>query len=62
LTRKEGERIFLNPGRPDQVVITLVRIDGTTAKIGIQAPDDVLILREEIVEAIDRERRNGGGN
>ena len=44
LARKPGERIRIG----DNVVITLTRISGNTARIGIDAPDDVLILREEL--------------
>lgn len=48
LDRRQGERIFIG----DEIVITLVRTNGGTAKIGIEAPKGVMIDREEI-----RERR-----
>ena len=44
LTRKPSQRIFVG----DDVTITVVRIDGNTVRIGIDAPGGVQILREEI--------------
>ena len=44
LSRKEGERIKLG----DSIVITMVRVSGETVRIGIEAPADVIVLREEL--------------
>jgi carbon storage regulator len=44
LSRKEDQRIMIG----DDIVITLVEIRGSKARIGIQAPDGVIVLREEI--------------
>ncbi len=44
LTRNDGERILLSNG----VVVTLVRGEYGRAVVGIDAPSDVKILREEI--------------
>lgn len=55
LTRKIGERIFLD--LPDGRRITVTYCDwrqGRQARIGIEAPDDVKVLREELENEHDR--------
>ena len=44
LSRKESERIRLG----DSIVITVVRVSGDKVRLGIEAPPDVLVLREEL--------------
>ncbi len=44
LSRKESERIRLG----DSIVITVVRVSGDKVRLGIEAPSDVLVLREEL--------------
>lgn len=44
LSRKEGERIMLG----ESVVLTIVRVSGDRVRLGIEAPSDMLILREEL--------------
>lgn len=46
LSRKESERIYLG----DDVVLTIVRIQGDKVRIGVEAPSDVRILRRELQE------------
>lgn len=46
LTRKVGERIQIG----DKIVVTVVRIQNEKVRIGIEAPDDVVILREEVTQ------------
>ena len=53
LSRKEAERIRLG----DDIVITVVRIGGDKVRIGIEAPKDVLVLRDEL-EAFDKTPRS----
>lgn len=58
LTRKVGERIMIDDGR---VVITVVEIkDGKTARIGIDAPQEIDIHREEVFDALVRDRQRRG--
>jgi carbon storage regulator len=45
LSRKKNERIVI----AGEIVITLVGIEGNRVRIGISAPPDVSILREELV-------------
>lgn len=52
LSRKEEEAINIG----DNIVITIVRICGNSVRIGIQAPENVLILREEVRERIERQK------
>ncbi len=44
LSRKERERIRLG----DSIVVTIVRVSGDKVRIGIEAPPDVLVLRDEL--------------
>ena len=45
LSRKVGERILLG----DQIRITVVRVSGGGVRLGIEAPSDVSVVREEVV-------------
>jgi carbon storage regulator len=55
LSRFRGERIVLRvPGYPE-IVVTLVEIFRDKARIGIEAPLEVTVHREEVAVAIDRE-------
>lgn len=44
LSRKESQRIRLG----EQIVITIVKISGDKVRVGIEAPSDVLVLRDEL--------------
>ena len=44
LSRRESERIRLG----DSIVVTVVRVIGDKVRLGIEAPADVLVLREEL--------------
>ena len=44
LSRKESQRIRLG----DRIVITIVKISGDKVRVGIEAPSDVLVLRDEL--------------
>lgn len=52
LTRRLNERIFIG----DNIVITLIDIDRGKVRIGIDAPSDLRVDREEI--RIAREKNN----
>lgn len=55
LSRKVRERIMIG----GDIVITVLGIQGNQIRIGIDAPDDVEIHREEIYERIKREQEKG---
>lgn len=44
LSRKETQRIRLG----DSIVLTIVKISGDKVRIGIEAPSNVLVLRDEL--------------
>lgn len=44
LSRKETERIRLG----DSIVVTVVRVSGDKVRLGIEAPPNVLVLRDEL--------------
>ena len=51
LTRKENEKILID----DDIETTVVDIKGNKVKIGIDAPDEIEILREEVYESVKEE-------
>jgi carbon storage regulator len=44
LSRRENERIKLG----DSIVVTVVRVSRDKVRLGIEAPSDMLVLREEL--------------
>ena len=52
LSRKAGERIKLG----DSIVLTVIGVSGDKVRVGIQAPSNVLVLREEL-KPFEREQR-----
>jgi carbon storage regulator len=55
LSRKEGERILIG----DQIAITVVRINATTVRLGIDAPTKLVVVREELTANSRAERAQG---
>jgi carbon storage regulator len=55
LTRRPGERLCI--GRDRDVVITVLGVKGNQVRLGIDAPRDVPVDREEIYE-----RKRGDGD
>lgn len=53
LTRKKQQSIVIN----DNIVLTVLAVDGDRVKIGISAPADVTVLREEVQRAVRDENR-----
>ena len=53
LSRKPCEQIYIG----NHVTITVVEIKGNRIRIGIEAPDDVGIDREEVRRAKDADQR-----
>ncbi len=48
LSRKQNERILIG----DKVVVTIVRIGNGSVRLGIDAPTELTILREEVADLI----------
>lgn len=51
LSRKSGEKIKIGK----EIVVSILKVEGTTVKIGIEAPRKVDILRMEVFEKIQNE-------
>lgn len=49
LSRKEGEKILIG----DQIEITVVRVSPTSVRIGVVAPPQLTIIREELKRPAD---------
>jgi carbon storage regulator len=56
LSRKKGETIVID----GTINITVVDVRGDKVRIGIEAPRDVAVHRQEVHEAIMRENKKGG--
>ena len=54
LSRQRDESIMIG----DKVVITIVDIRGDKVRLGIQAPEEVPVHRQEVYEAIKRDGRH----
>ncbi len=49
LSRKVGERILIG----DRISVTVVRIMNGGVRIGIEAPSDMTVIRQELKEQLD---------
>jgi carbon storage regulator len=56
LSRQRDESIIIG----DNVVVTIVDIRGDKVRLGIEAPCEVPVHRQEVYEAIRRENAEGG--
>lgn len=52
LTRRVGERLMVG----DDITITVMGVKGNQVRIGVHAPAEVSVHREEIFERIQAER------
>ena len=58
LTRKLGESITIG----DKIRVSVLGIRGRQVRLGIEAPSDVVVHREEIYIKIQEENRKASGN
>lgn len=56
LTRRVGETLMIG----DEVTVTVLGVKGNQVRIGVNAPRDVAVHREEIYERIKREQAGAG--
>jgi len=54
LTRRVGETLMIG----DEVTVTVLGVKGNQVRIGVNAPKDIAVHREEIYERIKREQDN----
>jgi len=57
LTRRVGETLMIG----DEVSVTVLGVKGNQVRIGVNAPREVSVHREEIYERIKQEQKQEGG-
>jgi carbon storage regulator len=55
LTRRPNETIIITPPGCEPIRIVVVEVRGDKARLGIEAPRQVTVHRQEVQDAIDRQ-------
>jgi carbon storage regulator len=53
LSRKVGERILIG----DKITITVVKIGHGGVRVGVEAPPELAVVREELAQELERTER-----
>jgi carbon storage regulator len=54
LSRKVGERILIG----DNIAVTVVRLSGGGVRLGIEAPPEMAVVREELADQLKQGKTN----
>ena len=54
LTRRVGETIIIEMPAGERIEVAVLGVKGSQVRIGTQAPDDIQIMREELLERADK--------
>ena len=57
LTRRVGETVMIG----DEVSVTVLGVKGNQVRLGVNAPKEIAVHREEIYERIKREQQDNAG-
>lgn len=58
LSRKQEESVVIG----DNVVIKIISIDKGTVRLGFEAPDNMVILRSELKDIVEKENQEANTN
>ena len=58
MTRRIGEALRVG----DEISVTVLGVKGNQVRLGVEAPKDVAVHREEIYQRIQKENANNPGN
>jgi carbon storage regulator CsrA len=50
VTRRPGEAIVIELPTGELIEVVVLSVDGNQIKLGTDAPDEILVLREELLE------------